>query len=161
MGKVWYGVRVHFLQDWTNWFFCPFFQINTTICQFQVVVSAFIFKTLMETNNKKKKRDNKIVGQNFRWHDLFKETFLLQWSDHVLSMTAKESIMLMPIIKNLADALFRVCLHTNKDMMMYKTADGSDFYLPTQDLIPWMSVQLTFFLFCLFEKNKLMHLSQV
>lgn len=28
----------------------------------------------------------------------------------------------MPIIKNLADALFRVCLHTNKDMMMYKIA---------------------------------------
>lgn len=40
-------------------------------------------------------------------------------------------IMLTPIIKNLADALSGVCLHSNKDMMMYKTGDVRSFYLPT------------------------------
>ena len=49
-------------------------------------------------------------------------------------MTAKEINHVNANIKNLADALFRVCLHTNKDMMMYKkklelflfTSTGSD-----------------------------------
>lgn len=82
------------------------------------MVSAFVFKTLLEEKKK-------IVGRD--WTDL-KMTWLVSIRPFYCSgvimfypWLQKKSIMLMPIIKNLADALLRVCLHTNKDMMMYKT----------------------------------------
>lgn len=51
------------------------------------MVSAFVFKTLLE----EKKKDCR-TGLDRLEDDMtcFNKTLLLQWSDHVLSMTAKE-----------------------------------------------------------------------